>query len=93
MAEARCVTTDQVLGRQVPHKLSTPFMGGRAIRVGVAANHFMKRVWVVVRPSGADRARPAQRAQALPIESDVRLGATGFRRSELLYIPPPSKEP
>jgi hypothetical protein len=93
MAEAPCVTIDQVLVRPAPHKPSTPFMGGRANRASLVANHFTKRVWVVVRPSGADRARPVRRAWALLIESDVCLGATGFKTSELLYIPPPSKEP
>jgi hypothetical protein len=93
MAEARCVTIDQVLVRPALRKPSTPFMGGRANRAGLVANHFTKRVWVVVRPSGADRASQARRARAPLIESDLHLGATGFRRSELLYILPPSKEP
>ena len=87
------MTIDQVLGPPVPHKPSMPFMGGRAIHAYVAGNHFTKRVSVVVRPSGVVPASPAYIAQALLIESKVRLAATGFRRSELLYIPPPSKEP
>ncbi len=93
MVEAPCVTIDQVLGLPVPHKPCTPFMGGRAIPAGLVANHFTERVWVVVRPSGVVRASLAWIAQAPSIESDGHLGATGFRRSELLYIPPPSKEP
>jgi hypothetical protein len=93
MVEAPCVTIDQVLELPVPHKRCTPFMGGRAIYVGLVANHFMERVWVVVRPSGVVRASPAWIARALSIKGDGHFAATGFRRNELLYIPPLSKEP
>jgi len=41
--EAPCVTIDQVLELPVPRKPCTPFMGGRAIHVGLVANHFMGR--------------------------------------------------
>jgi hypothetical protein len=93
MAVARCVTIDQVLGPPVPLKPFTLFMGVRANRASPVANHFMKRAWRVVRPSGAVRASQACVVRGRWVESEASRGVTGFRRSELLSIPPPSKEP
>jgi len=53
------VTIDQALVQLALRKPSMPFMGGRVIHAGPVAKHFMKRVWAVVRRSGADRASPA----------------------------------
>jgi hypothetical protein len=93
MAVAPFAITDQDSEPKAPHRRYMPFMGMRANPVPNVAKLCKERAWVAVRPYGAHSASPEGGVSHQATGIHPHAQTTVFRKSDLISIPPLSKEP